>query len=149
GGEWLHVPLATARGVVGVIAIRSAPGRGLLSLDRRELLHALARQAAVAIERCRIDAVLEGKAKTEQIMEASEDGLIVLDVDGVVTQVNEVACAILEADRDEVLGRPFAELGVKHPHYLRLREAVRDYREHPREERERLEISLFLRGREH
>src|SRR5262249_54372941 len=148
GGEWLYVPLATARGVVGVLGVRT-PTRGALSLDQRELLQAVARQAAVAIERCRIDAVLEEKAKTEQIMEASEDGLIVLDPSGIVIHVNEVACAILEMDRSEVVGKRFESLEARHTHYLRLREAVRDFLAHPKQERERLEISLFLRGRDH
>src|SRR5439155_5310811 len=88
GGEWLYVPLATARGVVGVMAVRSAAAARTLSLDRRELLHSLARQTAIAIERCRIDVVLEEQAKTEQIMEASEDGVIVLDPSGVVIHAN-------------------------------------------------------------
>lgn len=147
GGEWFYVPLGTARGVVGVVGIRGP--KGLLSLDQRELLRALARQAAVAIERCRIDVVLEEKAKTEQVMEASEDGIIVLDPAGTVINANEVACAILEMERDEVAGKRFDDLAVRHTHYLRLREAVRDFLDQPKQERDRLEISLFLRGRDH
>jgi two-component system, NtrC family, sensor histidine kinase KinB len=102
-----------------------------------------------AEERSRIDVVLEEQTKTEQIMEASEDGLIVLDPAGEVIHANEVACAILEMERTEILGARFEELSAKHPHYLRLREAVRDVLTHPAREREPLEISLFLRGREH
>jgi two-component system sensor histidine kinase KdpD len=149
GGEWFWVPLASARGVVGVLGVRTAKDHGVLPIDQRELLQSLARQAAIAIERCRIDVVLEEQAKTEQIIEASEDGLIVLDPAGVVVNVNEVACAILELDRRYVVGRSFDNLEVRHTHYLRLREAVRDFLEHPTKERERLEISLFLRGRDH
>ena len=149
GGEWFWVPLTTARGVVGVLGVRTAGEHAALPIDQRELLQSLARQAAIAIERCRIDVVLEEKAKTEQIIEASEDGVIVLDPAGVVMNVNEVACAILELERGEVVGRLFDKLDVRHTHYLRLREAVRDFLEHPQKERERLEISLFLRGRDH
>ncbi|HSD10055.1 MAG TPA: ATP-binding protein [Candidatus Binatia bacterium] len=149
GSEWLYVPLATARGVVGVVGLRAPKDRRTLSIEQRELLRAVARQAAIAIERCRIDVVLEEKAKTEQIIEASEDGIIVLDPSGVVIHVNEVACAILEMEHAEVVGRRFENLEVRHTHYLRLREAVRDFLEHPTQERERLEISLFLRGRDH
>jgi len=149
GGDRLYVPLASARGVVGVLGVRLPKTRGLLSIDQRELLQAFARQAAIAIERCRIDAVLEEKAKTEQIVEASEDGIIVLDPTGLVIHANEVACAILELDRRELVARRFESLEVRHTHYLRLREAVREHLEHPKQERERVEISLFLRGRDH
>jgi two-component system sensor histidine kinase KdpD len=146
-GEWLHVPVKTARGMVGVLGLRT-PGTGL-SLDQRQLLEALADHIAIAVERTRIDVVLEEKAKTEAIIEASEDGLIVLDPASVVAHANEVACAILEVERSVVLGARFDDLASTHPHYLRLREAVRDLLAHPERERDRVEITLFLRGRDH
>ena len=120
-----------------------------MPLDQRQLLEALARQAAIAIERTRVDIVLEEKAKTEAVIEAIEDGLIVLDPAGVVVHMNEVACAILEVEHGKVLGRRFEDLGTNHPHYLRLRAAVRDFLAHPEREGERMEIALFLRGRDH
>lgn len=150
GGDWIFEPLDTAHGVVGVLGVRlrSSDERSL-PLERRQLLEALARQAAIAIDRTRIDVVLDEKAKTEAVMEAIEDGLIVLDPDGVVMHVNEVACAILETDREQVLGRRFEDLASRHPHYLRVREAVREFELHPESERDRVEIALFLRGRDH
>lgn len=149
GGEWLHVPLHTARGAVGVLALRpSSPGR-VMPLDQRQLLETLAGQAAIAIERTRVDVVLAEKAKTEAVMEAIEDGLIVLDPSGAVGHVNDVACAILGLDRVEVLGRRFEDLGSQQPHYLRLRAAVREFLAHPEREGERIELALFLRGRDH
>jgi two-component system sensor histidine kinase KdpD len=148
GGEWVFVPLETARGVAGVLGLRPG-GAQALSLAQRHLLEAIARQTAVALERTRIDAVLEEKAKTEQVIEASEDGLVVLDADGGVVHVNEVACAILGVERRELVGRRFDELAVTHPHYLRLRGAVRDFLAHPEREGERIEVTLFLRGRDH
>ena len=147
GGEWLHVPLDTARGVVGVLGLRT--GGAPLGLDQRDLLAALARQTAVAIERTRIDVVLEEQAKTEAVIEAIEDGLIVLDPSGVIADLNEVACAILEVDRDHVRGMRFDDLASTHPHYLRLREAVRDLGAEPDREQDRAEVTLFLRGRDH
>ena len=51
GGQWLFLPLRTARGAVGVIGIdRNEPGP-LVSPEERRLLDALLDQAAVAIER--------------------------------------------------------------------------------------------------
>jgi PAS domain S-box-containing protein len=150
GGEWIFEPLDTARGVVGVVAVRVHDASGMvLPLDRRQLLEAMARQAAIAIERTRIDAVLAEKAKTEAVMEAIEDGLVVLDPDGTVMHVNEVACAILEVEREKVLGQRFDALVSRHPHYLRVREVVREMAQHPEKEGERVEIALFLRGRDH
>ncbi|HYR96369.1 MAG TPA: DUF4118 domain-containing protein, partial [Candidatus Binatus sp.] len=149
GGEWFHVPLNTARGAVGVLSLRLPASGGVVPLDQRELLEALARQAALAIERTRVDVVLAEKAKTEAVIEAIEDGLVVLDLAGVVINVNEVACAILEIERTKALGRRFDDLGTSHPHYLRLRAAVREFLAHPEREGERMELALFLRGRDH
>jgi two-component system sensor histidine kinase KdpD len=149
GGDWLHVPLTTARGAVGVLALDVRARATLMPLDQRHLLEALAGQAAIAIERSRIDAVLEEKAKTEAIIESIEDGLVVLDPAGLVVEVNEVAGAILGVTRDEVVGRPFGTLGTSAPHYLRLREAVRDVLAHPEREATPVELTLFLRGRDH
>jgi len=142
GGEWSHVPLRTIRGAVGVLALRiEAPGAPL-PLDQRQLLEALAGQAAVAIERTRVDLV-------EAVIESIEDGLVVLDPDGVVVDVNEVACAILGFRRAQAVGVRFDDLGTHHPHYLRLREAVREFLAHPEHEHDAVELALFLRGRDH
>ena len=149
GSAWMHVPLHTARGVVGVLALRSDGASGSMPLDQRQLLDAFARQAAIAIERTRVDVVLQEKAKTEAVMEAIEDGLVVVDPAGTIVHVNEVACAILEVEREAVLQRRLDDLGSRHPHYLRLRAAVREYLAHPDRQAEGMELSLFLRGRDH
>ncbi|HEX5068055.1 MAG TPA: DUF4118 domain-containing protein [Myxococcota bacterium] len=149
GSEWLHVPLATVRGTVGVLALHGERPDAFTPLEQRQLLEALAGQAAVAIERTHIDAVLAEKAKTEAVIESSDDGIVVLDPAGVVVDLNEIASAILDVHRREALGRPFAQLGTTHPHYLRLRAAVADFLARTGRMPEALEIAMFLRGRDH
>src|SRR5439155_27974 len=75
--------------------------------------------------------------------------LVLLDPDGVVEDVNEVACAILGFGRTQAVGVRFDDLGTHHPHYLRLREAVREFLAHPEHEHDAVELALFLRGRDH
>jgi two-component system, OmpR family, sensor histidine kinase KdpD len=142
GGAWLHVPLATVRGAVGVLALDLAELGGPLDLEQRQLLDALVGQAALAIERSRVDVV-------EAITESVEDGLVLLDRDGVVAHVNDVACAILGCERADVLGRRFDALDTTHPHYVRLRAAVRDVLAQPGREPQSVELALFHRGRDH
>jgi PAS domain S-box-containing protein len=149
GGGWLHVPLSTVRGAVGVLALQEDEADGGLPLPKRQLLEAMAGQAAVAIERTRIDAVLEAQAKLAAVIESIEDGLVVVDHDGVVQHVNEVACAILGFTEQEALGQRFERLGTEHPHYHRLRTAVADFLAHPEREHEPVELALYLRGRDH
>jgi PAS domain S-box-containing protein len=150
GGAWLHVPLSTVRGPVGVLALHDLdPAAGPLRLPQRQLLEAMAGQAAVAIERSRIDAVLEAQAKIEAVIESIEDGLVVVDREGVVQDVNEVGCAILGFEECDALGKRFEDLGTDHPHYLRLRAAVADFLAHPEREHDPVELALYLRGRDH
>jgi NtrC-family two-component system sensor histidine kinase KinB len=108
-----------------------------------------AQQAAVAIERARVDAALGAQTKLEAVMESIEDGVIVLDRAGVVEHLNEVACAILGVERDVVVGRRFETLAITHSHYLRLRAAVADLVTHPEREYEPVELVVFIRGRDH
>jgi two-component system, OmpR family, sensor histidine kinase KdpD len=149
GGSWLHVPVSTVRGPVGVLALLDPETAGAVPLPKRQLLEAMAGQAAVAIERSRIDAVLEAQAKLAAVIESIEDGLIVVDHDGVVQHVNEVACAILGFEERDALGQRFERLGTNHPHYLRLRAAVADFLAHPEREHDPVELALYLRGRDH
>ncbi len=142
GGKWLHVPLSTVRGAVGVLALHVERLGPRLSLDQRQLVEALAGQAALAIERSRVDVV-------EAIIESIEDGLVVLNREGVIVHVNDVACAILGCERAEALAHPFEALGTSHPHYVRLRAAVLDFLAHPEREGESVEVALFHRGRDH
>jgi PAS domain S-box-containing protein len=146
---WLHLSLGTARGEAAVLALDLPDAKNRLSRDQFELLDALSQQAALAIERCRIDVVLSEKATTEQVIEASEDGIFVLDGEDRVRHVNDVACAILGIERAQAIDKPFEELASTAPHYLRVRETVREFRAHPESANERLEITVFLRGRDH
>jgi len=141
GNEYLHIPVSTIRGPVGVLSIHAAGG-DWMPLEQRQLVDAIARQAAVAIERMRVDVV-------EAVIESIEDGLVVLSPDGVVQQMNEVAGAILDLERVAAVGARFDALGTQHPHYLRLRAAVADILAHPEREPEAHEFAMFIRGRDH
>jgi len=141
GNEYLHVPVSTIRGPVGVLSIHAATG-DWMPLEQRQLVDAIARQAAVAIERMRVDVV-------EAVIESIQDGLVVLSPEGVVEQINEVASAILDVEHAASLGARFDDLGTQHPHYLRLRAAVADILAHPDREPEAHEFAMFLRGRDH
>ena len=111
----------------------------------------MAGQAAVAIERTRIDAVLEAQAKLEAVIESIEDGLVVLDHDGVVAARERGG---LRHPRLRASARRSASASSasapSHPHYLRLRDGGRRF---PRASRARARAASswrsILRGRDH
>jgi len=99
-------------------------------------------------EQLNVDRLLYEKSKTEAIIESLEDGIVLIDPDGVVTHINEVAAAILSVEKEDALGSPFDDLSSNHPHYLRVRAALADLSKEPAEA-QRVEVDLHLRGRDH
>jgi NtrC-family two-component system sensor histidine kinase KinB len=99
-------------------------------------------------EKLNVDRLLYEKNKTEAIIESIEDGIVLIDPDGVVTHINEVAAIILGVEPREALGSVFDDLNSSHPHYLRVRAALQSAARRPLES-QRVEIDLYVRGREH
>jgi two-component system, NtrC family, sensor histidine kinase KinB len=99
-------------------------------------------------EKLNVDRLIYEKDKTEAIVESIEDGIVLIDPGGVVTHINDVAAAILGVERDEALGSAFDDLSTNHPHYLRVRSALRGVAAQPVEE-QRVEVDLHVRGRGH
>jgi NtrC-family two-component system sensor histidine kinase KinB len=87
------------------------------------------------------------KSKTEAIIESLEDGLILIDSSGIVAHINEVASIIIDIERNEALGKRFDDLGGNHPHYVRIRNALKDLGADPNGGR--VEVELHIRGRAH
>jgi len=87
------------------------------------------------------------KHKTEAIIESLEDGLILIDSAGLVAHINEVASIIIGIERNDALGKRFDDLGGNHPHYVRVRDALKDLGADT--SGRRVEVELHIRGRAH
>ncbi len=99
-------------------------------------------------EKLNVDRLVYEKNKTEAIIESIEDGIVLIDPEGVITHINEVAAIILGVEREEALGSAFDDLNSTHPHYLRVRAALRAAAHQPLDS-QRVEVDLHVRGREH
>ncbi|HUY18893.1 MAG TPA: ATP-binding protein [Candidatus Binataceae bacterium] len=99
-------------------------------------------------EKLNVDRLVYEKNKTEAIIESIEDGIVLIDAEGVITHINEVAGIILGVEREEALGSAFDDLNSNHPHYLRVRSALRAAAHQPLDS-QRVEVDLHVRGREH
>ena len=99
-------------------------------------------------EKLNVDRLIYEKGKTEAILESIEDGIVLIDSNGVVTHINEVASIILGVERSETLGSPFDDLNSNHPHYLRVRSVLQGAATQTFESR-RVEVDLHVRGRDH
>ncbi len=99
-------------------------------------------------EKLNVDRIIYEKSKTEAIIESLEDGIVLIDPQGVVTHINEVAAIIIGIDRAEALGSPFNDLDSNHPHYLRVRAALANGNKMFNDSA-RVEVDLHVRGRDH
>ena len=99
-------------------------------------------------EKLNVNRLIYEKSKTEAIIESIEDGIVLIDPQGIVTHINEIAGIILGVEREEALGSPFDDLNSNHPHYLRVRDALRSVAKTPMDS-QRIEVDLHVRGRDH
>jgi two-component system, NtrC family, sensor histidine kinase KinB len=99
-------------------------------------------------EKLNVDRLIYEKGKTEAILESIEDGIVLIDSNGVVTHINEVASIILGVERSETMGSPFDDLNSNHPHYLRVRSVLQGAATQAFGAR-RVEVDLHVRGRDH
>jgi two-component system, NtrC family, sensor histidine kinase KinB len=99
-------------------------------------------------ERLNVDRLIYEKGKTEAIIESLEDGIVLIDPDGIVTHMNEIAGIIIGIEREEALGSSFDDLSSNSPHYVRIRSALAHATAQPGDS-QRLEVELHVRGRDH
>jgi two-component system, NtrC family, sensor histidine kinase KinB len=99
-------------------------------------------------EKLNVERLIYEKSKTEAIIESIEDGIVLIDPQGIVTHINETAGIIIGIEREEALGSPFDDLNSNHPHYLRVRDALRSAAATPGDS-PRVEVDLHVRGRDH
>ena len=87
------------------------------------------------------------RSKTDAIIESVEDGLIVLEQNHAVVHINEVACAILDLDANEVEGKRLEEVSTRNLHVAKLLAATQEGSDSAGNDS--TEFKLFLRGRDH
>ena len=86
--------------------------------------------------------------RTAAILDALDVAAILIDLDGVVTHLNEQAALILGIDRERILGRSFFDLESNNTHYVHVRAALQRALGYPKGEQQ-AEVSLHVRGRDH
>ena len=99
-------------------------------------------------EKLNFERLLYEQSKTEAILESIEDGIVLIDPKGIVTHINQMAAIILGVGLQEALGSPFDDLDTNHPHYLKVRSALRSLTTQPLEA-QRVEVDLRVSGRDH
>ncbi len=97
--------------------------------------------------RLRLDDLLRERSKTAAIIESVEDGIIVLDSAGAVVHINEVACAILDLEPNQLAGNRLDDL-ARSNQVARMLAARREEASGANGSAS-AEFKVFLRGRDH
>ena len=93
-------------------------------------------------------ATIDADTQTAAILKSLDLAAVLIDIDAVVTHLNEQAALILGIDRKEILGRPFFGLEDGNSRYMSVRAAVRRALGYPGGEQQ-AEVCLHVRGRDH
>lgn len=93
-------------------------------------------------------ATIDEDNRTAAILKCLDIAAVLIDIDAVVTHLNEQAALIIGIDRKEILGRPFFGLQDGNSHYVNVRAALRRALGYPRGEQQ-AEVCLHVRGRDH
>jgi two-component system, NtrC family, sensor histidine kinase KinB len=95
-----------------------------------------------------VDRLLFEKNKIEAIIHHMESGLLLLDSEGSIAHINEVAGIVLGVDDEDAIAQPFQSLPTTSLAYQQICEALlkidrTDHLAHP------LEVEVHMRGRDH
>src|SRR5262249_15994173 len=80
----------------------------------------------LATYQARLTEIDRERSKTDAIIESVEDGLIVLDHHHAVVHINEVACAILDLDANQVEGTRLEDVSSRNLHVAKLLAATQE-----------------------
>jgi PAS domain S-box-containing protein len=108
--SYMCVPLVARGRTIGVISFVSAESGRRYGPDDLALAEELARRAATAVENAQLYREVEERAQAARVLEAVGDGVFLVDRDGMVRLWNQAAELITGFPRDEVVGRPAAEV---------------------------------------
>lgn len=100
-------------------------------------------------ERLNVDKLVYESAKTDALINSIEDGILLLDLQGMILHVNFMAAMLLQTEPNELIGRNISDLNLASRFYFNLRQALTGLRQQEALQYGRVELSLTIRGRLH
>jgi signal transduction histidine kinase/CheY-like chemotaxis protein len=108
-GSWIGVPLAAAVPLGAVSLGAATPGR--FTRETLDIVRSVVTQAAIALQNTRLmGLVSEGKREWEQTVDASTQGICVVDASGTIRRANRTFCRLVDVPLTAVAGRPWVGL---------------------------------------
>ena len=108
--SYMCVPLVARGRTLGVISFVSAESGRRYGPEDLALAEELARRAGTAVENAQLYREVEERAQAARVLETVGDGVVLVDLDGVVRLWNKAAEAITRLQRADVVGRRAADV---------------------------------------
>ncbi len=106
----LSLPLVSSERVTGLISVIDK-NRQRFTNQEQQLLMTLANQAAVSIENARLfEQVREGRDQMEAVLASTSEGIMMIDVDGIVALVNPEIETLWGISSDHLAGENITQL---------------------------------------
>jgi signal transduction histidine kinase len=99
-------------------------------------------------EQLNVDRLLFEKSKIEAIIHRLEDGVVLIDAEGNVAHIDEVAAIVLGVEVGDTTGKSFQNQPSKAPAYVRICEELLT-RDKDDQAAQPIEVELHVRGRDH
>ncbi len=111
---WLGIPLTSNEKLIGAMILQRNPPATPFSRWNREVLLAIAGQASAAIENARLynltdEALAQRVRQLQALLDAMEEGVLMLDKNGRILLCNPVAANLLHTPATQLLNHPLAE----------------------------------------
>jgi len=136
---WLGVPLLVGEEARGVLAVQRYTSPEPYDEDHVQVLTTIAAQAAVAIENARLyqrtdEALAQKVQELEAVLDATQEGILLLDLNGRVVRANPFARELWGVEEEEILGQEVrGELAQKLGYTPEeLHQTLNDLSRHPR-----------------
>lgn len=108
---WLGVPLKSAEGVIGVVAVQSYENLNLYNENDLELLEYVSKYMALAISRKQASEALRlSEEKYRSLVCAVPDGIVITDLDENIIFINPAACEIFGYKAEELTNKNLATI---------------------------------------
>ena len=112
--SWLGVPLQIAEKIIGVFVVQSYSEEILYTEDDVLLLEFVSDQIALAIERkIDQDKLRSNEVRLRRIIESSPDGLVVIDMNGMIMDSNSTFIELLRLKEQDILDKNFFDFVVE------------------------------------
>ncbi|MFH1118721.1 MAG: response regulator [Bacteroidota bacterium] len=125
---WIGVPLKSHRKIIGALVLQNTENELAFSFSDLDIMQFVSNQIAIAVENKRgSDSLRNSEVKFRSVIEQSSDGVLIVDMDGLITEWNHSISNITQITRSNAIGRQIWDVQYDIMEYKDKDESFRSY----------------------